>query len=272
MVGRGVGPARAAAASAIYRPCRAVPCAGAAEQGRCGEASAPILQLARQPPPCPRLSSASARTVDHAVVAGHALPQPDDLLQAQVLLEHRLDGGLAVVRVAAGVQQALLGHHQGAAGGGGRGGVGEVGDGWAAVRGRRRGRQDRARSCHPPMHPRLACPARSPLAVRVDGAALDVDRRLKHAGAGVLNQLAPGVVVDRPVGLGHEGGQAQQLRSGGRAGWAVGHTGQRWSVLTRLSGGAGGAGRHAPASKQAAGLAAAPTPHPHPSTFLSVAP
>ena len=52
--------------------------------------------------------------VDDLGVARHALPQPDDLLQAQEVLEQLLDALLAQVGVAAGVQQALLSHHEGA--------------------------------------------------------------------------------------------------------------------------------------------------------------
>lgn len=59
-----------------------------------------------------QMHAQAQRTVDHAVVSRHALPQPNDLLQSKVLLQHRLNVGLAVVRVARGVQQALLGDNQ----------------------------------------------------------------------------------------------------------------------------------------------------------------
>ena len=227
--------------------------------------------------------------VDDRVVARHAFPQPDDLLEAlrekegdhrfhlnrstsrhcehsaqrtstgsvpvrflavtssfwflhaphQVLLQHALDGGLAVVRVAAGVQQALLGHHQGAAAGGGGGGAGPGAED-AGQRRLVRGllmllraeaversslprvpfrpvqtADSYAQCCrNPPAHFRRppTPPLRgSPLAIRVDGASLNVNWGLKHLRPGGLDQAPPGVVVDRPVLGRHEGGQAQQL-------------------------------------------------------------
>jgi hypothetical protein len=47
-----------------------------------------------------QMQDQAQRTVDDAVVSRHALPQPNDLLQSKVLLQHRLNVGLAVVRVA----------------------------------------------------------------------------------------------------------------------------------------------------------------------------
>ena len=44
----------------------------------------------------------------HRIIAGHALPQPDDLLQAQELLQIVLDLLAGEVRVARRVQQRLL--------------------------------------------------------------------------------------------------------------------------------------------------------------------
>ena len=46
--------------------------------------------------------------VGDGIIPSHPLPEPDDLLQAQVLLQGFLDALSAQVRVSAGMEQALL--------------------------------------------------------------------------------------------------------------------------------------------------------------------
>jgi len=129
------------------------------------------------------------------------------------------------------VQQALLRDDQGAASKGRGNGSGRASqsivylppEGWAAKvrragwtsRGKNPPSSSHSRAVQQPVHRPCCC---SPLAVRVDGAALNVDGRLKHVRPGGLDQLATGLVVNSPVLLGHEGGQAQQLHTRVRKG------------------------------------------------------